>query len=164
MDAPKKPLIFVPVALSLGGNLGAETVHFSRAAEALARAGLLFIRQSSARETIPVDCLPGTPIFVNAALAGYWPGSAPALLALTQQLEIAAGRPPRHGINTPRPLDIDLIVFGGETIDLQELKIPHPRARLRRFVLEPLAEIVPRWRFPDGQTILETFQNIRSAE
>ena len=47
-----------------------------------------------------------------------------------------------------RPMDIDLVFFNDEVINLPDLQIPHPRAHLRRFVLEPLAEIMPDYRHP----------------
>ena len=54
------------------------------------------------------------------------------------------------------PLDIDLLVHGGQTSDLPELTLPHPRLRERRFVLEPLAEIAPDLRVPpDGARVAD---------
>ena len=58
-----------------------------------------------------------------------------------------------------RPMDIDLIFYNEEIIDTEELTIPHPRAHLRRFVLEPLAEIIPDYRHPIlGCTVKELLQ------
>ncbi len=64
------------------------------------------------------------------------------VLALAKALERAAGRRPgpRFG---PRPLDIDLLLYGNRCSNAPELTLPHPRLRERRFVLEPLAEIAP---------------------
>ena len=53
------------------------------------------------------------------------------------------GRQAKKVPNEPRPLDLDLIAFGAETRDTPELILPHPRAHLRRFVLQPLSEIAP---------------------
>lgn len=58
-----------------------------------------------------------------------------------------------------RPMDIDLIFFNEEIIDTKDLTIPHPRAHLRRFVLEPLAEIIPDYRHPVlGHTVRELLE------
>jgi 2-amino-4-hydroxy-6-hydroxymethyldihydropteridine diphosphokinase len=62
---------------------------------------------------------------------------------MLQGLEREFGRPPKRVHNEARPLDLDLIAFGDEVRNTPELRLPHPRAHARRFVLEPLAEIAP---------------------
>ena len=81
-------------------------------------------------------------------LAGETPET---LLAKLQTLENQFGRQPKKMLNEPRPLDLDLIAFGNEKRDTPELTLPHPRAHERRFVLQPLSEIVPDLILP-GQT------------
>ncbi|MBP5532064.1 MAG: 2-amino-4-hydroxy-6-hydroxymethyldihydropteridine diphosphokinase [Lentisphaeria bacterium] len=150
-----------PVALMFGGDLGDSAAIFAAAAAELERAGMTEMRRSRIIRSAPVDCVPGTPDFSDQALTGLWHGSAWELLAVCQKLERAAGRPARHSSCEARTLDIDIILFGNEISDAPELIIPHPRARKRRFVLEPLAEIAPDWRFPDtGTTILEEFDRL----
>ncbi len=69
------------------------------------------------------------------------------LLALAKALELAAGR--RRGERFgPRPLDVDLLLYGDRQSSAPELTLPHPRLRERRFVLEPLAEIAPELQIP----------------
>jgi len=53
------------------------------------------------------------------------------------------GRVPKKVMNEPRPLDLDLIAFGSEMRNTPVLTLPHPRAHLRKFVLQPLNEIAP---------------------
>ena len=81
------------------------------------------------------------------ASASLEPGE---LLALAKALELAAGR--RRGERFgPRPLDVDLLLYGDLQSSAPELTLPHPRLRERRVVLEPLAEIAPDLRIPpDG--------------
>ena len=101
--------------------------------------------QSSLWRTTPVDCPPGSPLFLNA-VAGLVPraGETPeTLLARLQRMESAFGRQPRQVLNEPRPLDLDLLAFRMEVRATATLTLPHPRAHLRRFVLEPLNEIAP---------------------
>jgi 2-amino-4-hydroxy-6-hydroxymethyldihydropteridine diphosphokinase len=66
-----------------------------------------------------------------------------SLLAKLQALEMEFGRQPRQVLNEPRPLDLDLIVFGSERRNRPDLRLPHPRADRRAFVLAPLCEIAP---------------------
>lgn len=111
------------------------------------------IKCSSIWETTPVDCPPGSPNFLNAVVA-FIPqkGETPeSLLKKMQDLEKVIGRKPKKVLNEPRPLDLDLIAFGNEVRNTPELILPHPRAHLRRFVLQPLSEILPELILP-GQT------------
>ena len=66
--------------------------------------------------------------------------SAPALLDVLRAIEWSFGRE-RPADGAPRTLDLDLILHGGEVIEMPGLIVPHPRFRDRRFVLEPLAEL-----------------------
>jgi 2-amino-4-hydroxy-6-hydroxymethyldihydropteridine diphosphokinase len=156
--------------VALGSNLG-DSVRIVR--EALARlqecsdAPLL---RSSLWQTSPVNCPPGSPPFVNAVVglvtrAGETPGS---LLAKLQALEVEFGRRPKKIRNEPRPLDLDLIAFGSETRNTPELILPHPRAHLRKFVLQPLNEIAPDLVLPgQRQTVSEllvALRDVASAE
>ena len=77
------------------------------------------------------------------------PGETPeSLLGKLQTLESEFGRRPKVIHNEPRPLDLDLILFGEEIRRTEKLNLPHPRAHLRRFVLQPLSEIAPDLVFP----------------
>ena len=101
--------------------------------------------QSSLWQTTPVDCPPGSPLFLNA-VAGLVPRAdetPETLLARLQRMESAFGRQPRQARNEPRPIDLDLLTFEREVRATATLTLPHPRAHLRRFVLEPLNEIAP---------------------
>jgi 2-amino-4-hydroxy-6-hydroxymethyldihydropteridine diphosphokinase len=140
--------------ISLGSNLGDSRRIL---AEALARLALLSDQPllcSSFWQTSPVDCPPGSPPFINAVAglrvrARETPDS---LMRALRDLEMEFGRPPKKVLNEPRRVDLDLISFGAETRNSPELVLPHPRAHLRRFVLQPLAEIAPEFVLP-GQTL-----------
>ena len=90
-----------------------------------------------------------------------------AVLALAKALELAAGRQPpaltvRFG---PRPLDVDLLLYGDRRSDAPELTLPHPRLRERRFMLAPLAEIAPDWPVPpDGATVRELLARLGESQ
>ena len=143
------------IALMLGGNLPDTPEAMSVALVKLSDAGVENIRNSAALTSEAVDCVPGTPDFLDMAVTGDWGGSAPELLALCQRLEREAGRPEKHSSRESRILDCDIIFFDDMIVDTPQLTIPHPRAQKRRFVLEPLSEIAPELCFPDGTTVLE---------
>ena len=99
--------------------------------------------RSSLWQSTPVDCPPGSPMFVNAVV-GLLPRAKEtpeSLLDQLQALEREFGRQPRKILNEPRPLDLDLISFATQTRSSERLTLPHPRAHARRFVLQPLSEL-----------------------
>lgn len=91
---------------------------------------------------------PTDPPFTNAvAVLHAGARDAQATLATLLAVEAAFGRA-RAARNAPRTLDLDLLDFGRQMLDTPNLTLPHPRLHLRRFVLEPLAEVAPAWRHP----------------
>ena len=153
------PTIF---ALSLGGDLGNTEVFFGFAFRRLREAGAFGLRRSRSYRTLPVDCVPGTPDFLNCAVCGQWGGTATELLAVTQNIERGAGRPEIHSSREARVLDCDIVLFGDEIIRTPALTVPHPRSQIRRFVLEPLAELLPDYRFPDsGRSVVELLKTMK---
>ncbi len=146
---PVGPLCYV----ALGSNLG-ESAKILR--EALARMQALSaapLVQSALWQSSPVDCPPGSPMFVNAlaGLRAQTNETPESLLGKLQAIEKEFGRPAKKVMNEARPLDLDLIAFGTDTRTSSTLTLPHPRAHLRRFVLQPLNEIAPRLVLP-GQS------------
>jgi 2-amino-4-hydroxy-6-hydroxymethyldihydropteridine diphosphokinase len=102
------------------------------------------MRVSSLYETEPLY-VADQPVFVNAAAAGFYPGSPRELLEAACRLEARFGRDrARERRWGERSLDIDILLFGGLVVlEPPVLSIPHPRLRERRFALEPLLELVP---------------------
>ena len=91
---------------------------------------------------------PPQPDFLNAVATGRTLLAPLELLRLLKRLEAEAGRLPSGEANGPRPLDLDLLLYGDRRIDLPELVVPHPRLAERRFVLAPLADLASRPRRP----------------
>jgi 2-amino-4-hydroxy-6-hydroxymethyldihydropteridine diphosphokinase len=151
----------------LGSNLGDSRQIISKAMERLEGFSEDTILKSSLWQTSPVDCPPGSPVYVNA-VAGLVPraGETPeSLLAKLQSLEKEFGRQAKKILNEPRPLDLDLIAFGSETRDTPELVLPHPRAHLRRFVLQPLSEIAPDLILPgQGKMVADLLAELPANE
>ena len=148
-------------ALCLGGNIGDVKSRFDGVEKALAAFGVKEIRRSSVYVTAPVGCVPGTPDFQNQALTGECKCSPEELFAFLQQLERQYGRPALHSSQESRTLDCDLILWGEESFCSRRLTVPHPRARIRQFVLEPLAEIAPEMKFPDGVTVAQAWASLQ---
>ena len=131
--------------VALGSNLGDSRRIILEATMRLQDFSDRTILKSSLWQTSPVDCPSGSPPFINAVV-GLIPRNdetPETLLNKLQSLEQEFGRQPKQIPNEPRPLDLDLIAFGHATRNTQHIRLPHPRAYLRRFVLEPLNEIAP---------------------
>jgi MAF protein/2-amino-4-hydroxy-6-hydroxymethyldihydropteridine diphosphokinase len=139
--------------IALGSNLGDSRRILREAIRRLQVLSAAPLRQSSFLNTAPEDCPAGSPDFWNAVVAlTPLPGETPeSLLIKLRALERELGRQPKKVTNEPRPIDLDLIAFGNQTSVTKTLTLPHPRAGLRRFVLQPLAEIAPDLVLP-GQT------------
>jgi 2-amino-4-hydroxy-6-hydroxymethyldihydropteridine diphosphokinase len=107
------------------------------------------------------------PDFLNTAAVAHTTLEPEAVLALAKSLELAAGRksPAATVRFGPRPLDIDILLYGDRASDAPELTLPHPRLRERRFMLEPLAEIAPDWPVPpDGTPVRELRARLGDAQ
>ena len=135
------------------------------------------ILKSSLWQTTPVNCPPGSPSFVNAVvgLTARARETPESLLEKLRKLEKEFGRQPGRILNEPRLLDLDLIAFGTETRpaapkrsegrNTPKLILPHPRAHLRRFVLQPLSEIAPELILSgQSKTILQLLAELSSDE
>jgi 2-amino-4-hydroxy-6-hydroxymethyldihydropteridine diphosphokinase len=134
------------VFLSLGSNIGDRDRNLNAAIAALPDAGIRMSRVSSFYETEPVDYLQ-QDWFLNCVVEGVTDLPAGTLLSRMRTIEASMGS--RKVIaKGPRVLDIDILLYGDETIATDELKVPHPRMTQRRFVLVPLGEIAPDIRHP----------------
>lgn len=129
--------------VGLGANLGDREATIRQALELLGREpGVEVVAVSSLRETDPVGFV-DQPRFLNGAAELRTYLRPRELLDRLLAVERALGRTregPRFG---PRTIDLDLLLYGAETIDEAGLRVPHPRLHERRFALEPLAELDP---------------------
>jgi 2-amino-4-hydroxy-6-hydroxymethyldihydropteridine diphosphokinase len=129
--------------VGLGSNLGDRRATLEGAIAALARtSGVHLQRVSSFHETEPAGGPPGQGKYLNAAAVIETDLDAHGLLRVLEGIEAQFGRI-RSVPWGERTLDLDLLLFGDEIVSTLELTIPHPRLRVRRFVLEPLAEVAP---------------------
>jgi 2-amino-4-hydroxy-6-hydroxymethyldihydropteridine diphosphokinase len=142
----------VPVAISLGSNLGNRRQHLEYALEALAR-DLTGLTSSSFVETEPFGVAPGQPAYLNAAAVATTVLPARELLERLLEIERQRGRERPYPM-AARTLDLDLILYGETIIEEPGLTVPHPRFRAREFVLGPLASIAPEMLDPvSGLTV-----------
>jgi len=140
------------IYLSLGSNLGDRKGNLRAAIAELPQAGVRDIRESSLYETEPVDYRE-QPWFLNCVVEGETELAAAELLRALRGIEAEMGSK-KEFAKGPRVLDIDILLYGDETINTPELQVPHPRMLQRKFVLAPLAEIAPQVSHPqwDGRT------------
>ena len=129
------------VFLSLGSNIGDRAANLHTAIAALGDTGFRVGKLSSFYETEPVDYLK-QDWFLNCVVEGETELSAGTLLSRLREIEMRMGSK-KVIAKGPRILDIDILLYGHETIGTPELQVPHPRMTQRRFVLVPLAEIAP---------------------
>jgi 2-amino-4-hydroxy-6-hydroxymethyldihydropteridine diphosphokinase len=159
---PGPPL---PTAIGLGSNLGDPPALIRQAVHLLAEAGLADVCLSSLYRSVAVDCLHGTPDFVNAALIGLWGGSPRELLAACQGIERRLGRPFPHSSREARLIDLDILLLGECVLQTLELQLPHPRLQERLFALLPLSEVAPAWRIPPGnRTVAEVCRTLLARQ
>ena len=151
----------IPVAIALGSNLGDRQSHLAFAVHRLSSV-LSDVRVSSWRETDAVGVGP-QPSFLNGVVTGVVSQPSPrALLTALLDIERERGRE-RPNIGAPRTLDLDLVLFGDAVVNEPGLRIPHPRFRERRFVLEPLAEVAADWIDPEtGRRVGELLDELRT--
>ena len=147
--------------IGLGSNLGDREALLDFAVAALAStAGIVVQTVSSYFETAPIGGPSGQGPFLNAAAALETTLDPDALLNILHSIEAQAGRvrSVRWG---ERTLDLDVLLFGDQVINTPRLQVPHPRMTIRRFVLQPLAEIAPSVIVPTtGLTSAELLANI----
>ena len=150
--------------IALGTNIGEREENLRAALDYLPDVGVDIRRVSSIYETEPVGYL-DQDWFLNAVLEGQTELDALDLLRAVRVIEARMGS---HKTipNGPRLMDLDVLLYGNETLDTPELQVPHPRMLERKFVLVPLAEIAPTLRHPSwraGVTQLLANTRDRSA-
>ncbi len=139
--------------IALGSNLGDRAENMRHGIELLLERvpGVKLNASAPVYETEPVDCEPGTQSFLNTVIEIEADCTPRELHAHLKAVESALGRPEQRERNSPRTLDLDLLYADAVISDDPELILPHPRLHLRRFVLQPLADIRPDLVLPGQQ-------------
>lgn len=152
------------VYIGLGSNMGDKAENLARARQMINSVDDTEItKTSSLYKTAPWGKTDQDD-FINQVIEIETELTPLELLHQLQNIEIKLGRQ-RNEQWGPRVIDLDVLLYGEETIEMAELKVPHPYLMQRLFVLMPLQEIEPELIFPDGSKIVEVLNRItRSAE
>lgn len=137
------------VWIGMGSNEGDRLGYLQSAIDALlSQPRIKPIAVSKVVETEPLG-FDSSDLFLNAVIGIRWTGKATDLLTLLLSIETQLGRTRSASERySSRTIDLDLLLFGQEVINTNELVVPHPRMLERRFVLEPLNELIPSYIHP----------------
>lgn len=142
------------VHLSLGSNLGDRRQNLEAAIAHLEQSRIHVLRRSPIYETEPQD-VRSQPWFLNLVVEAETALFPVQLLKQTQRIEQELGRQRTGPAKGPRLIDIDILLYAQFQIQTPSLQIPHPRMLDRRFVLQPLADLVPDLRHPQSRRTIK---------
>jgi 2-amino-4-hydroxy-6-hydroxymethyldihydropteridine diphosphokinase len=153
------------IAIALGSNLGDRLANLRAARKAVVDlVGDKALLVSPVYETDAIGCEPGAGNFLNAVLEIEFDGDPTELLEELIGVEESLGRDRNHSRNVSRKIDIDLLYADGLNVQNERLQLPHPRLHLRKFVLQPLADIEPELILPNQtRTVRELFAQIQDS-
>jgi 2-amino-4-hydroxy-6-hydroxymethyldihydropteridine diphosphokinase len=147
--------------ISMGSNLGDRLAKLQGGLDSLADTPDVEVTEvSPVYETEPVDAPDGSDMFLNAIVLADTTLAATRLLDRALAIEDAFDRERSPVKNAPRTLDVDLIVVGDRRSDDEQLRLPHPRAVERAFVLRPWLDVDPQAEFPDRGPVADLLSEI----
>lgn len=149
------------VVIALGSNLGERFGNLQGAVDALADTPNVWVTGvSPVYESVPLDCPPDSGTFLNAVVLADTTLSAHRLLDRALAIEDAFDRLRSDVKNAPRTLDVDLVAVGDRRSDTDVLKLPHPQAHERSFVLQPWFDLEPDAEFPGMGPVSELLAKV----
>jgi 2-amino-4-hydroxy-6-hydroxymethyldihydropteridine diphosphokinase len=151
----------VTIHIATGSNLGQREAHLAEGERRLLELGDI-LRISPLYLTAAVGMAPGTPDFLNRVvelkLHPKWQDEPLTVMQalLDIENELGRARSDESAGYVSRTLDLDIVLWGDQTLDLPQLQVPHPRMLKRRFVMQPLADLVPHHTIPGtGRSVQE---------
>jgi 2-amino-4-hydroxy-6-hydroxymethyldihydropteridine diphosphokinase len=151
------------VVYSIGSNLGDRLANLQGAVDAIRDTpDVIVVDISSVYETEPVGGPADSPQFLNLVMVAETTLDPRTLLERAQAIEDAYGRT-RNERWAPRTLDVDLIVVGKNVMNEADLRVPHPRAHERGFVLLPWAEVDPRATLPGKGAVVDLLEGVDTS-
>lgn len=142
--------------IALGSNVGDTLANLKEAIVLLEEDGCVVKKVSDLYQTEPWG-YSDQDDFLNGAILISTERDPFSLLELTQGIEKGMGRK-KLFVNGPRNIDLDILIYEGESVNTENLIIPHPRIAQRMFVLRPLMDIVPEWQVGDLGTVEELYR------
>ena len=154
----------VVACIGLGANLGDAPATLRAAIQTLAGLPGTQLLASSRLYRSPAWGNEAQPDFVNAAVALQTELPAPQLLEQLLAIEQQFGRVREPGQHWgPRLLDLDLLLYAEQVIDLPQLQVPHPFLHQRGFALLPLADVAPQALIPGHGTVRDVLVGINTS-
>lgn len=153
------------IHIATGSNLGDRLEQLNEADRRMALELGQVTRVSPTYSTAAIGMDPGTPDFLNRIteleLSAPWSQQPERVMAALLGIEQDMGRMRSATGYTSRPIDLDIVLWGDQTIELAALQVPHPRMLRRRFVLQPLADLVPDQRIAgDGRSVAQCLADL----
>ncbi len=155
----------VMACIGLGANLGDAQQTVRAALQALGQLPQTRLLAASRLYCTPAWGNEDQPDFINAAAALETGLPAPELLERLLATEQVFGRVRTPGEHWgPRTLDLDLLLYGEQVIDLPQLKVPHPFLHERAFALLPLADVAPQALIPGHGTVRDVLGVMKTCD
>jgi 2-amino-4-hydroxy-6-hydroxymethyldihydropteridine diphosphokinase len=154
------------IGVALGSNLGDRLANLQAARKSIVDLANVKppVLSSRVYETEPVGCEPGAAKFLNAVFEIKYDRDPSELLEQLVRVEESLGRERDHAKNVSRKIDIDLLYADDLSVESERLQLPHPRMHLRKFVLQPLADIRPDLLLPNQtKTARELLAQIKDS-
>ena len=150
------------VYIAIGSNLASPLEQVNAAIQAIGEIPDSRIMAVSSFYRTPPLGPQDQPDYLNAAVALDTALAPEELLNHTQRIELQQGRVRKAERWGPRTLDLDIMLFGHETINTERLTVPHYDMKNRGFMLWPLFEVAPDLTFPDGASLQAVLQNLNA--